>query len=143
MRKVNAIISLWYGREIGNQVGNPNEPCRYPHQFFPNSYSSSPLETESSSKPRDATNGVPTDSDSSSLPELPSKKEELKEKESSNSVDPSPSKDSSSPSFAEKIHIPLPHFPHMLKKKDQAHVSKMRETFSQIKINILLLNALQ
>jgi len=34
VRKVNAVISLCSGREIDNQVRNPNEPCRYPHQFF-------------------------------------------------------------------------------------------------------------
>jgi len=33
MRKVNAVISLRSGREIDNQVRNPNEPYRYPHQF--------------------------------------------------------------------------------------------------------------
>ena len=39
--------------------------------------------------------------------------------------------------------MPLPPFPHRLKKKDQAHVEKMRETFSQVKINIPLLDAIQ
>jgi len=39
--------------------------------------------------------------------------------------------------------MPLPPFPHRLKKKDQAHVEKMRETFSQVKINIPLLNDIQ
>jgi len=34
VRKVNAVISLRPGREVDNQVRNPNEPCRYPHQFF-------------------------------------------------------------------------------------------------------------
>ena len=39
VRKVNAVISLHSGREVDNQVRNPNEPCRYPHQFFQNSFS--------------------------------------------------------------------------------------------------------
>jgi len=43
LRKVNAVISHYSGREIDNQVKSPNEPCRYPHQFFEkSSYSSLP-----------------------------------------------------------------------------------------------------
>jgi len=34
VRKVNAVISLHSGQGVDNQVRNPNEPCRYPHQFF-------------------------------------------------------------------------------------------------------------
>jgi len=34
VRKVNIVISLCSGREIDNQVRNPNKPFRYPHQFF-------------------------------------------------------------------------------------------------------------
>ena len=37
----------------------------------------------------------------------------------------------------------LPLFPHRLKKKDQDHIEKMGETFSQVKINIHLLDAIQ
>jgi len=65
VRKVNVVISLHYGREIDNKVRNPNEPCRYPHQFFQNSASSSSSsspETGSSSEPKDATKGVPNNS---------------------------------------------------------------------------------
>ena len=39
--------------------------------------------------------------------------------------------------------MPLPPFPHRLKKKDRAHVEKMRETFSQVKIDIPLLDVIQ
>jgi len=39
--------------------------------------------------------------------------------------------------------MPLPPFSHRLKKKDQAHVEKMGETFSRVKINIPLLDAIQ
>jgi len=39
--------------------------------------------------------------------------------------------------------MPLPPFPHRLKKKDHAYVEKMREIFSQVKINIPLLGAIQ
>ena len=143
VRKVNAVISLRSGTEIDNQVRNPNEPCMYPHQFFHNSYSysspssSSSLETGSSSKPEDATDGVLNDSNPPPSLESPSKKEKLEEKDSSDSV--KPPIDSST----EKVQMPLPPFPHMFKKKDQAHVEKMRETFSQVKINIPLLDAIQ
>jgi len=142
---VNAVISLRSGQEIDNQVRNPNEPCRYPHQFFQNSsssssspsFSSSSLETGSSSKPEDATDGVLNDSDTSPFLESHSKKEESKEKAFSDSV--KPPIDSST----EKIRLPLPLFPHRLKKKDQAYVEKMRETFSQVKINIPFRDAIQ
>ena len=64
IRELNVVISLWSGRELDNQVKNPNEPCMYPHQFFQNSSSSPPsLETGSSSKLRDAIDGVPNNSD--------------------------------------------------------------------------------
>jgi len=39
--------------------------------------------------------------------------------------------------------MPLPPFSDRLKKKDQAHFEKMRETFSQVKINIPLLDTIQ
>jgi len=144
MRKVNAAISLRSGREIDNQVRSPNEPCRYPHQFFEKS-SSFFSPTGSSSESGDATDGVPNDSDTfHHSPESSSKKDELEKKDTSKSVDPSPSKGhSSSPSSSEKVHMPFPPFPHRLKKKDQAHVEKMRDTFSQVKINIPLLDAIR
>jgi len=103
VRKVNAVISLHSSGEVDNQVRNPNEPCRYPHQFFQNSSFSSPQKTGSSSQLGDATEGVPNGSDSPSPPESPSTKEELEEKNFSNLASSSPSKDSSSPSFYEKI----------------------------------------
>jgi len=149
VRKVNAVISLHSDREINNQVRNPNEPCRYPRQIFQNSSSSSPPsspETSSSSKPDDGTDGVFNDSDTSPSLESPSEKDEFKKKDSFESVDPSCSKSLSSSSSrfsSDKVHIHLPPFPHRLKKKDQAHVEKMRETFSQVKINIPLLDAIQ
>ena len=34
VRKVNVLISLHSGREVDSQVRNPNEPCRYSHQFL-------------------------------------------------------------------------------------------------------------
>ena len=145
-RKVNAAISLCSDRQVDNQVRKPNEPCRSPHQFFQNSASSSssPPETSSSSEPGDATDGVLNDSNTHIPPESPSKKEELKEKDSSESINPSPSNGSSSPSSSsEKVHMSFPPFSHKLKKKDQAHVKKMREAFSQVKINIPLLDAIQ
>ena len=108
VRKLNAVISLRFGREIDNQVRNPNEPCMYPHQFFQNSsFSSSPSsspETSSSSKLENATDGVLNDSDTPPSLESPSKKEESIEKASFDSV--KPPIDSST----EKVHMPLPLF---------------------------------
>jgi len=91
---------------------------------------------------RDTSDCVPNALDSPSSPKSPFKEEELQEKESSNSASSSPSKDSSSPS-PKKIQMPLPPFPYRLKKKDQDYIEKMRETFSQFKINIPLLDAVQ
>ena len=58
-------------------------------------------------------------------------------------MDPSSPKDSSLPSSAKRVHKPLPPFLYRLKKKYQAHVDKIRETFSQVKINIPLLDVIQ
>jgi len=139
VRKVNAVISLHSDRKVDNQVRNPDEPCRYPHQFFQNSFSSSPPEIGSPSKSRDATDGVPHDLDSPYPPESSSK-----EKDSYDLAKFSPSKGSSSPSSSsEKVHMHVPPFPHRLKKKDQAHIEKMREIFCQVKINISLLDVIQ
>jgi len=78
---------------------------------------------------------------------MPSKssfnKEKAKKKDSTGSVDPSSAKDSSLPPSAERAHKPLYPFSYRLKKKDQGHIDKMRETFSQVKINIPLLDAIQ
>ena len=73
VRKVNAVISLCSGRELDTQMKNPNEPCRFPHQFFQNSSVASPQETGSSSQSGDTTDCVPNASDSPSSPKSPSK----------------------------------------------------------------------
>jgi len=57
-RKVNAITTLHSGREVDNQVRNPNEPCRYPHQFFQNSSPSSTPETGPSNQSGDTLDSV-------------------------------------------------------------------------------------
>jgi len=62
------------------------------------------------------------------------------------SSDSSSLKDSLSPYAVEKVHkpvTPLPSFPHRLKKKDQVNIDKIRKTFSQVKINIPLLDVIQ
>ena len=56
---------------------------------------------------------------------------------------PLPLKDSSSPPSVGKVHKPLHPFPHRHKKKCQGHIEKMRETFSQVKIKIPLLDAIK
>jgi len=103
---------------------------------------SSPPEIGSSNQLGNTTDGVPNTSSSPSSPKSPSKKKELKEKDSSHSTSSSPSKDSSSPFSSKKIQMPLPPFSHRLKKKDQDHIEKIRETFSQVKINIPLLDVI-
>ena len=77
------------------------------------------------SRLRHTTDGVPNDSINPPLSISPFDKEEPKEKDSTYVVDLSSPKDSSSPSFVERVHKPLPPFPHRLKKKNQAHVNKM------------------
>ena len=67
-----------------------------PHGFFQNSSpSSSSPETSSSSKARDATDGIPSESSNPLPSNIPSNKDESKEKEATDSVDPSSPKDSS------------------------------------------------
>jgi len=135
------VISLRSGREVDNQVRNPNEPCRFPYQFFKNSSPSHTLETGPFSQSGDTPNGVPNASDSPPSPQSPSKEEKPQEKDSSSSASSSHLKSSFLPS-PEKIQMSLPSFPHRLKKKDEDHIEKMRETFSQVKNNISLLDAI-
>ena len=116
VRKVNAIVSFRSDRGVDNQVRNPNEPCRYPHQFFQNSSPSSTPDTGPSSQSGHTPDGVLNTSDSPPSPKSPSKEEKLQEKDSSGSASSSPSKSSSPLSF-EKIQMPLLPFPHRLKKK--------------------------
>jgi len=88
-------ICLYYNTRA--LVGNGH---MYPHWFFQNSSpSSSSPETGSSSKSGDAADGIPDDSNTPLPSESPSNKEENKEKDSSDSIDPLPPKDSSSPIF--------------------------------------------
>jgi len=138
VRKINTIISLRSGRKIDNQVGNSKAPFKFPHNFFQNSSPSSPVMDS-----EDTTYGVPVDSSKDSPLNSSSDQEKLKENDSSDLSSP---KDASSPSTVEKVQkpsTPLPPFPHRLKKKDQVNVEKIRETFSQVKINIPLLDAIQ
>ena len=86
---------------------------------------------DSSSKFKDATDGVSNDYVNPLSYGSSSNKEELKEKDSTDSVDPLSPKDSFSSFFAERVHKALPPFPYMLKNIDQAPIDKMRDTFSQ------------
>ena len=74
VRKVNVVISLCFGQEFNNQLRNPNEPCRCPHQFFQNSSPLSTPEAGLSSQLEDTTDGIPNASNSPSSPESHSKK---------------------------------------------------------------------
>lgn len=50
---------------------------------------------------------------------------------------------SSSPIANKQVHKVIPSLSKTLKKKDQTHVDRIRKTFSQVKINILLLDSIQ
>jgi len=143
LRKLNAVISLRSGREVNHQVGNSKEPCKFPHDFFQDSFPSRSPKIGSSNDSGDTIDGVPInfqkDLSSNSC-------YDQKDPQVNDPTDLSSPRDSSSPSSTEKVQkavIPLPPFPHRLKKKDQANVDKRRETFSQVKINIPLLDAIQ
>ena len=144
MRKVNTVMYFRYGWEIDNQVGTRSEPCKHPHSFLQNSFpSSSSPEAGSSSSYGMLLMVSPMMLLILCLLSHLLIKKSIRKKDSTNLVDPSPPKDSFSPPFAEKVHKPLPPFPYRLKKKDQAHIYKMKEIFSQVKISIPLLNAIQ
>jgi len=136
-------LYLLHQVRVDNQVRNSEEPCTFPHGFFQNSPPSPSLKAASSNNLGGSADGIPTDSQK----DLPSNSSHnKKEPQENDPIDPSSPKDSSSPSSTEKVQkpvTPLPSFPHRLKKKDQASVDKIRETFSQVKISIPLLDAIQ
>jgi len=104
IRKVNTVLSLRSGREVDNKVRNPNESCRFSHQFFQNSLPSSTPETDPFTQSRHTPDGVPNASDSPPS-QSPSKEEEPQEKDSSSSASSSPPK-SSSPFLLRKSRCP-------------------------------------
>ena len=75
----------------------------------------------------DATSGVPSDSANTLPSDSPFDKEEPKEKDSTNLVDPSSPRDCSSPPSAERVHRTLPYFPHRLKKKIKLMLIKTKK----------------
>ena len=91
LRKVHVVISLRSGQEIDSQVENSKELYKYPNRFFQKfspSFSSSP-EAGSSSNWGDIIDGIPFGpSNDPLLSNSPSDKEETKEKNSADSVDP-------------------------------------------------------
>jgi len=106
-----------------------------PIQLSPSLSPPSLLENDSTS--RDATDGTLIDSSPSRSTNLVDPKE-TKQDESKKGDD------TSQPSTIERVHKPLAAFPYRLRnKKDQAYLDKIRETFSQVKINIPLLNVIQ
>jgi len=58
-------------------------------------------------------------------------------------VHPSSPNDICYPTTFDWIHKLIPPFPHRLKRKDKAHVDKVRETLSQDIVNIQLLYIIQ
>jgi len=96
VRKVNAVTSLCFDREVDNQVRNPTETCRFAHQFFQNSSASSTPESGPSSQLGDTPNGVPITSKCPPF-QSSSKEEKPQEKDSSSTANSSPPKSSSSP----------------------------------------------
>jgi len=104
-------------------------------ELFSISVSTISLYNDSTS--RDATDDTPIDPS-------PSRPTDLVDLEETKQDESKKRDDISQPSSVERSHKPVASFPNRLrKKKDQTHVDKIRETFSQVKINIPLLDAIQ
>ena len=132
MKGVNVITSLRSGRLINH---NLEDPVNVPIQLSPSL--SPPSLHEKDSASRDATDGTSTDS-SFTRPTTLFKPRETKQDESKKRDDTSQS------STVERVHNPFAPFLNILRNmKDQINVDKIRETFSQMKINIPLLYAIQ
>ena len=124
-------------------MGNFKELCKCSYSFFQTPSPSSPTEGGSSSNSEDTTYGVPRDSQKDPPSYSSHDQDEHKENDCFNFSSP---KDSSSSFAIEKVHkpvTPLPPFPHSLQNKNQINVDKIREAFSQVKSNILLLDCIQ
>jgi len=122
VRKVNAVISLRSGKKVDTHVGEPQA------NELPSPAPSSPT------PPCVVVNPTVVDA----LP--PKEVDDSKGDESNDSSTPPKSIPTSSPC----VSAPPPPFPNRLKgKKTQTHVDKIREVFSQVKVNIPLLDAIQ
>ena len=129
VKRVNTITSLRSGRLIDH---NLEDLVDVPVQFSPSLSPSTPPENTSTSG--DATDGTPID---------PSRPTDLVDPEETKQDEYKKGDDTSQPSTVKRVHKPTATFPNKLRnKKDQTHIDKIRETFSQVKINILLLNAI-
>jgi len=121
IRKVNAIISLWSGKKVDSHVVEQND-------------NDSPSLLSSCPPPR-SDDVFPSPIIQISLKDVG----RLKERESI--YDSTSLKDSLTPLCVAK---PSPSLSNWLKwKKVQSHTNKIRETFSQVKINIHLLDVIQ
>ena len=65
------------------------------------------------------------------------------EVDSIDTIDLLPTKDISSSTTVQQVYKFVPPVYYRLRNKDNAHIDKIRQTFSQGKINILLLDAIQ
>ena len=117
VRKFNEVISLRSGRDIDNQVKIPKNPANTLTICFrillsPPFFS----RTGSSSKFGDATADVPGESSNPVPSYSPSDKEELKEKNSADLLDPSSPKNSPLASSIDRVNKYVPPFPHRMRR---------------------------
>ena len=132
VKRVNAITSLRSGRFIDH---NLEDLVDVPIELSPSLSPPSLFDNDSAS--RDASDGNLIDPSPSRPTDLVNLKEIKRDRSKKGD-------DTSQPSIIERIHKLVAPFSNRLKnKKDQTHVDKIRETFSQVKINIPLLDAIQ
>ena len=129
MKRVNIITSLRSGCLIDH---NSEDLVDVPIQLSPSQSPISLYENDYTS--RDATDGTPIDSSLSRPTDL-ADLEETKQDKSKNGDD------TSHHSTVEQVHKPTAPFSNMLKNKKDHIDDKIRNTFSQVKINIPLLDA--
>jgi len=131
VRRVNGIISLRLDRLIDH---NLEDLVDVPIQL---SLSQSPLSLVMNDfASMDATNGNPIDSSPSRPTDLVAPTETRQDK-------PKEENESTQPSTIMRVHKPIAPFSNRIRnEKDHPHVDKIRDTFSQAKINISLLDAI-
>lgn len=121
LKRVNAVISLRSGKQVDNNICDISDDALNPSSST--SIPSSPAITS-----EEKSNSEPATDNS----------EKSSEKEA-NETD----KNKSVPTVSDQTYKPKAPFPHRLtKKKDEGQFEKIRETFSQVKINIPLLDAI-
>jgi len=131
VKKVNAITSLRLGHLIDH---NLEDLVDVPIHLSPSLPLPSFLENDFAF--RDATDGTLIDYSPSRPTDLVDPKETKQDKSKKGD-------DTSQPLTVERVRKPTPFSNRLKNKKDQTHFDKIRENFSQVKINIPLLNVIQ